>query len=265
MAINESVQGVLAQHSWKQRTLVEVANAGQLFMITEAEFDRILEAEQLDEGVKEWIAKAREFAKKLPANIQQAQQLVAQKTGKALDAGNAVYVKAQNIINKIPLIGRIPETTRNRLLLGLAMSFAAGMGSEMSAGETGGGETAGTDPPAADPTPAAEPAPAAEPPAAEPVNMQPDPHAQAIGKGTEGNKVFADMMKDAGASGNTSMLRQKFHMVCDRMAAGDVGGAKMSASNLADQMHLDDESKKGFMNLLMKIGQTAKANGVKMR
>jgi hypothetical protein len=143
MAINESVQYALAQTNWKARTLVEVANAGQLFLITEAEFDRILEAEQLDEGVKEWIAKAREFAKKLPANIQQAQQAVVKATGKALDASNSAYVKAQQMINKIPLIGRIPEQTRNRLMLGLALSFAAGMGTDASAADSGGGDVHG--------------------------------------------------------------------------------------------------------------------------
>jgi hypothetical protein len=160
MAINESVQYALNQTSWKRRTLVEVANAGQLFLITEAEFDRILEAEQLDEGVKEWIAKAREFAKKLPANLQQAQQAVVKATGKALDAGNTAYVKAQNMINKIPLIGRIPEGTRNRLLLGLALSFAAGMGTDASAGEGGGNPPAdgGGDTPAPEPAPATDPA-----------------------------------------------------------------------------------------------------------
>ena len=289
MAINESVQYALNQTNWKARTLVEVANAGQLFLITEAEFDRILEAEQLDEGVKEWIAKAREFAKKLPANLQQAQQAVVKATGKALDNTNQAYFKAQQLINKIPLIGRIPEQTRNRLMLGLALSFAAGMGTDASAADSGGGDIhagAAADHATAghgaaghtgDPTgggdgttPAPEPAPVTTgsgteaDPHTTATNISPESHAQAVGYGEEGNRTFADMMKDAGPNANHNMLRNQFHSVCDRMAAGDASGAKLAASALSQKMNLDEESKKVFLQLLMKVGQTAKANGVKM-
>jgi hypothetical protein len=307
MAINESVQNVLAQHNWKQRTLVEVANAGQLFLITEAEFDRILEAEQLDEGVKEMLAKARQFASKLPANLQQAQQYVAKQTGKALDASNTAYVKAQNLINKIPLIGRIPETTRNRLLLGLALSLGAGYAaSEM--GADGGGGLAAADPgdaaqgatdaaqaapdAAQAATDAAQPAAPAAPAAPAPQTTDnsgggvdstttkaqvnggtqtttvtqgtPDPHAQGIVFGKEGNTTFVNMMKDS-PTGDFSALRNQFHAVTDRMATGDVQGAKQMAAELANKMNLTPEHKQELMQLLMKVGQAAKAGGVKMR
>lgn len=306
MAINESVQNVLAQHNWKQRTLVEVANAGQLFRITEAEFDRILEAEQLDEGVKEWLAKARQAAAKLPANLQQAQQYVAKQTGKALDASNTAYVKAQNIINKIPLIGRIPETTRNRLMLGLALSLGAGYAaSEMGADGSGGlaaadpgdaaqGATDAAQPaaPAQAATDAAQPAAPAAPAAPAPQTTDnsgggvdstttkaqvnggtqtttvtqgtPDPHAQGIVFGKEGNTTFTNMMKDS-PTGDHAALRNQFHAVTDRMAMGDVQGAKQMASQLAAKMNLTPEHKQEFMQLLMKVGQTAKAGGMKMR
>jgi hypothetical protein len=277
MAINESVQGILIERSWKQRTLVEVAEAGQLFTISEAEFDRVLAHSQIDEGVQEWIKKAKEFAAKLPADLKQAQQYVVKQTGKALDASNTAYVKAQNLINKIPLIGRIPEQTRNRLLLGLALSFAVGMGQDASAGETGGdaGSTDTTPAPAAGdatttPAPAPAPAPAAGDAAAATPDVQtfgnPDPKAMEIGHGTEGNKVVADLMK-----GNTngklgaSMLREKFHAAVDQMAAGNVKGAKMAATSLTDSMGATPEMKQQVMQILMKVGQTAKANGVKMR
>ena len=144
MRLNETVSGIVASSRWnRSRTLIEVAQAGDLFIITEAEFDRLLEAERIDEGFKEIIQKARAMAAKLPADIKQASQLVAQKTGKALDSANAAYVKAQNLIDKIPLIGRIPQNTRNRLILGLALSFAAGMGTTASAGEDGGHDMGG--------------------------------------------------------------------------------------------------------------------------
>jgi hypothetical protein len=92
----------------------------------------------------------------------------------------------------------------------------------------------------------------------------PDPDARNIVFGKEGNTTFANMMKDS-PTGNHSMLRNQFHAVTDRMASGDVQGAKQMASQLAVKMNLTPESKQEFMQLLMKVGQAAKANGVKMR
>lgn len=290
MSINESVQGVLAQRSWKRRTLVEVANAGQFFLITEAEFNRILETERIDEGVKEWIAKARQFAAKLPANLQQAQQYVAKQTGKALDASNAAYVQAQNIINKIPLIGRIPEQTRNRLMLGLALSFAAGALSGehggLQAGETpdtshlqpagdhaagaagdhaaaGGGHAAGGGVAGGEHAPAATGTGTEADPHTTASQGTPEPHAAEIGNGSEGNKLFSGFISK-NPTANHSMMRTQFHAVTDRMATGDVSGAKAAAVSFSEKMHLDANDKQALMQLLTKVGQAAKANGVKM-
>ena len=63
---------------------------------------------------------------------------MAQKTGQAWDKANQYYVKAQQMIDKVPLIGKLGWNTRNRILMGLAITMAAGIGSEVSAGEHGG-------------------------------------------------------------------------------------------------------------------------------
>lgn len=284
MPINESVQGVLAQRSWKRRTLVEVANAGQLFLITEAEFNNIIAEAQLDEAISDIAKKAWAAAKKLPANLQAAQQAVVKATGKALDNANAAYVKANALINKIPLIGRIPEQTRNRLILGLALSFAAGaMGGhgDLQAGESGdtshlhptGAGAAGGDHAAAGGDHGgaagggegggdAHPAPAPEPHTTV-TNASPDSHAQAVGESPETNKLFASWMQK-NPTANHSMMRTQFHTIIDRIAAGDIKGGKLAATAFSDKMHMDENDKQALLQVLMKVASTAKANGVKM-
>ena len=286
MAINESVQGVLAQNQWRHRTLVEVANAGQLFLVTEAEFNNLLTEAQLDEGIQDIAKQAWAAAKKLPGNLQAAQQAVVKATGKALDGANAAYVKAQGLINKIPLIGRIPEQTRNRLILGLALSFAAGaMGGhgDLQAGEsgdtshlhpTGAGAAAGGDHAAAGGDHGAagggdaggggdaHPAPAPDPHTTV-TNAQADSHAEAIGDSREANTVIADLTKNH-PTANHSLLRQHFHSIVSRFAAGDVKGGRMALQAWTDREQFSDAEKKALANILGQVMQTAKANGVKL-
>lgn len=144
--LNESVLHVLNSNAWRAKTLVESANQGTFFTISESEFQRLLEKEQIDEGLKDLLQKAKAAAAKLPGNIQQASQAVKNAAEKASLNVGSLYQKAQDQLDKIPLVGKIPPQTRNRLIMGLALSM---VGSMVGAHAADGGQmqdTGGFDP-----------------------------------------------------------------------------------------------------------------------
>jgi cell division septum initiation protein DivIVA len=144
--LNESVLHVLNSNAWRAKTLVESANQGTFFTISESEFQRLLEKEQIDEGLKDLLQKAKAAAAKLPGNIQQATQAVKNAAEKASLNVGSLYQKAQDQLDKIPLVGKIPPQTRNRLIMGLALSM---VGSMVGAHAADGGQmqdTGGFDP-----------------------------------------------------------------------------------------------------------------------
>jgi cell division septum initiation protein DivIVA len=145
--LNESVLQVLNSNAWRAKTLVESANQGTFFTISESEFQRLLEKEQIDEGLKDLLQKAKNAASKLPGNIQQASQAVKNAAEKASLNVGSLYQKAQDQLDKIPLVGKIPQQTRNRLIMGLALSMIGSMAGAHAA--DGGGahvDTGGFDP-----------------------------------------------------------------------------------------------------------------------
>jgi hypothetical protein len=144
--LNESVLHVLNSNAWRAKTLVESANQGTFFTISESEFQKLLEKEQIDEGLKDLLQKAKAAAAKLPGNIQQASQAVKNAAEKASLNVGSLYQKAQDQLDKIPLVGKIPPQTRNRLIMGLALSM---VGSMVGAHAADGGQmqdTGGFDP-----------------------------------------------------------------------------------------------------------------------
>jgi hypothetical protein len=144
--LNESVLQVINSNAWRVKTLVESANQGTFFTISESEFQRLLEKEQIDEGLKDLLQKAKAAAAKLPGNIQQATQAVKNAAEKASLNVGSLYQKAQDQLDKIPLVGKIPPQTRNRLIMGLALSM---VGSMVGAHAADGGQmqdTGGFDP-----------------------------------------------------------------------------------------------------------------------
>jgi hypothetical protein len=92
------------------------------------------------------LQKAKAAAAKLPGNIQQASQAVKNAAEKASLNVGSLYQKAQDQLDKIPLVGKIPPQTRNRLIMGLALSM---VGSMVGAHAADGGQvqdTGGFDP-----------------------------------------------------------------------------------------------------------------------
>lgn len=145
--LNESVLQVLNSNAWRAKTLVESANQGTFFTISESEFQRLLEKEQIDEGLKDLLQKAKSAAAKLPANIQQASQAVKNAAEKASLNVGSLYQKAQDQLDKIPLVGKIPPQTRNRLIMGLALSMVGSMvGAHAADGGSAHVDTGGFDP-----------------------------------------------------------------------------------------------------------------------